>query len=834
MCEKHYYYYQRGDKIEKETDTQLCSNSSNDRPCQQAAEFHHSRDERNGSKTVSPAYSSSSSSRGNSVFSRRSVGSSKSSWDGVSIESEDDRLLKLEREVANTKEVLHRQQLQSRIERQNEAIKSRPPIPLVPAARAHRSLSVVADAMRNVRIGSQSSLQMERERRRRERRTQEELKEREEAALKERLRARMARHRASITLSNVEEEGYAQDLEQDLANTDEPLDRWTLPQEEEPQEQQKSDQTGDSPSRSSVHVEQLICKCEVLQTIEEMRKIPGEGDSSAFDLLKNFVVINGSPRGLECTTCSSYLTRRWGKVGLTLLQQLSDCIDDFQRPLDAKREPSSSSLSIRIFVRSNFVCLVPWDDETIVDTEVVAAFTWLCTAIRNSPKVDSNNSSTKSIHLSKAEIRTNSNNVMDLRITQEAVSPEQLRDLLHPDSTCWLPMFKSVVVAWQSDEDAFLEGGLPGLEIPFDMMVHLASAENYHQVDGGIVLLGFFTALVPIRRHPDSNTIQWHLESIGNDDLMQPCNLESIKGDWYKTTDISELANSRCVVGWFEQANIMLGTSSLVESNKLTWSSGIPSRHRTAHREGFEGGGQISFSLGPINIAPQGMSTWRFHSNVQAYKAPNEYRQAIRLSARKVATLIDTNSKQAWLVPMLSLVLHLCHRYYQEVKLDDEMNDPIPFAEPSPNGASAAIRAIENKGDLIVVGKSGEPDCETLRQLVLRINCNLLDSSATREPPRGDLIFASELMDAVVEPGSGSALKEIGTSEDASSWKDLASKADVIGVCADIGEVIQPIPEPGTLVRPNCECMHLPQSLYLLAAHSTYINISPLSIGQVS
>ncbi|KAK8091633.1 hypothetical protein PG997_001994 [Apiospora hydei] len=520
-----------------------------------------------------------------------------------------------------------------------------------------------------------------------------------------------------------------------------------------------------------------------------MRKVAGEEDSSTFDLLTNFVIINGSPQGLECTTCGAYISKRWSTIGASLIYQLSNAIDYLQ----------------------------------LVGGE--QAYTLGYPLVRHNPSLDGSSKTAESIHLSTTVDFGITKWTYDMRTKLETVEPPELQRLLHANSTCWLPMFESVVIAWQESDQARRE--LPGLEIPFDMMVHLASAENYHHVDGGTVLLGFFTALIPIRRHPDSNTIQWHFESIGNDELIQPSKLKSIQRDWYKTSNLSELASSKCVVGWFEKANIMLGTSSLVRANRFSWSNGIRSRHQTAHREGFEGGGQISFGLGPINLSPQAISSWRFHSNVQRYKAPDQYTQAIRLSAHKVATVIDTGSKQAWLIPMLSLVLHLCHRYFQEVKLVEELDDPIPFAEPSPDGSSAAIRALESEGDVVVLGKSGEPDCEFLRQLVLRINANLLDSSATREPPKRDIIYASELMDTVVQPANGSVLKEICASEDASSWKDLASKADVIGVCAGIGEVIQPILDPTKPVRPKCECLHLPRSLYLLAAHILVITNPP-------
>lgn len=128
--------------------------------------------------------------------------SSRAGTVGSNGSTEEERIRKLEREVAKTQEALRRQQLQSKIERQNEAIKNRPAVPQAPPApRAYRRGPVsiaqpvdqLTDAMKHVRISSQSTEQLDRERRRRERRAQEELKEREEAAQNQRLRARMER-----------------------------------------------------------------------------------------------------------------------------------------------------------------------------------------------------------------------------------------------------------------------------------------------------------------------------------------------------------------------------------------------------------------------------------------------------------------------------------------------------------------------------------------------------------------------------------------------------------------------------------------------------------------
>ncbi|KAH8746055.1 hypothetical protein F5882DRAFT_423010 [Hyaloscypha sp. PMI_1271] len=354
------------------------------------------------------------------------------------------------------------------------------------------------------------------------------------------------------------------------------------------------------------------------------------------------------------------------------------------------------------------------------------------------------------------------------------------------------------------------------------MMVHLATVESYYWLDdpndgGGLLLLGFFTALVPTSQHEASKSIQWHFES--SEEVISPYSLKSTQQTWMKIQDASEFQHSRCFVGWYERANVLLGTRRLESHlDSLTW-SGLKPRERTLHSSGFQAGVQVtagSGHMGPINLALQGTRNWIFQINVQQFTAPTQYSTAVTLSSNKVALVLDSESKQAWLIPKLSLVLHLCHKYFHEFKPPiGDIEDPIPFAEPAPNGSWATQQAIVAEGDTIVLGTLGQADTETLRQVFLRINTNLLDSVRTREKPRNALMFASEIMDMWDQPGTGSPLREVSITRGARSWTCLVSMVDVFCVCANIGPAIEPVPIPNNV----CDCCMLPTNQYYLAAH---------------
>ncbi|CAG9947713.1 unnamed protein product [Clonostachys rosea f. rosea IK726] len=329
----------------------------------------------------------------------------------------------------------------------------------------------------------------------------------------------------------------------------------------------------------------------------------------------------------------------------------------------------------------------------------------------------------------------------------------------------------------------------------FDMMIHLAAVENYFFLDDGIILLGYFTALVPIEQQHGGRGMQWHLEfADGSDDCLHVSNLTSIKGEWFKTGEKSLLQQFKCFLGWSELANIAL------------------ERRQVARVEGFEAGVQAGFTLGPIlNLAPKATRSWVFHSTVQHFGAPSSYMQAINLSRGKVALVLDSKTKQAWLVPFLSLALHLCQRYWQEI--GDMKSSPIPFANLQSDGAEAAFSALHSNGDLIVSGI--KEDGETLRSLFLRINSNLLQTQRTRAPSKQGRILASELLDIVIEPSRGSPLKRVDVPERTRAWLPLVEKVDCVGVCADLGLAIQPVKPQGR----NCGCFALPEDKFYLAAH---------------
>lgn len=397
-----------------------------------------------------------------------------------------------------------------------------------------------------------------------------------------------------------------------------------------------------------------------------------------------------------------------------------------------------------------------------------------------------------------------------------------------------------------------------GLRMSFEMMVDLSASESYIWIDdkssnpgqptlphshneisdpdhsnrsGGYILSGYRTALIPISISNDGTEIQWHLET--SDDwstIVDHTNLRSLKRDWLKVQDTSVFENTTCYIGWYEEAVVLLGTESV--SQIPSW-SGARTRHRSLHPAGMalQGGLSTAAAPSPVNAQMSVSKTYNYVNNVQKYKPSKEYNGAIRSERGKTALVVDLQEKRAYLVPKLSLVLHLCRvealRNRQPTlssgpEIGPETGPAIPAAMPSVDGCQAAMDFFEENEETIFIGSENSPDETTLRQLFLQIHAELVKAAGLRESPTRNAllkpkVFATEIRGLLERPDAGTPLSVIKDSR-LRAWTRLAALADAVCICSGLGAAIRPVTVGD---NQNCECHELPNDRYLLAAHMT-------------
>ena len=476
--------------------------------------------------------------------------------------------------------------------------------------------------------------------------------------------------------------------------------------------------------------------------------------------------------------------------------------------------------SVRLLRVSEHNIIVLLDKSICAERQAVTkALIWLCQTLRNAPESAPASLYTSAMWNALKYYKWHSEKVLAF-----ILKPLERLEL-DPRNSCWRDLFQSGIVSYLRPSR---DWGV-GLEIPFEMMVQLAAVENYFRVEdrtdlyseqtkfGGYLLYGYYTALIPTEFNPISNSIQWHFESSRNK-IINPRELQSTLHSWFKCQDYSLFASCTCFVGWCERAKIVLGTREL--PNTVGW-SGLPSRTQTLHKQGMTFVGQLSAS-GPIPIQAsiQVGKQYAYVNNVQHFSASKSYAMAIQETSRQVALVYDALAAKAWLVPKLSLLLHLCHTsfaFYRNTGSIAQSEYPIPFARPSCDGSGAAYEALFGKGDTVMRWHGvGEIDKILLRHVLVDINANISDTSRIRELPNRETFLASELMNMIAKPRTANGLAEMTSKGASSSWFSLIEHVDAVFVCTGLGAAIRPV-LPASV--PNCLCAEIPEKKDFLAAH---------------
>jgi hypothetical protein len=347
-------------------------------------------------------------------------------------------------------------------------------------------------------------------------------------------------------------------------------------------------------------------------------------------------------------------------------------------------------------------------------------------------------------------------------------------------------------------------------------MVQLAAVEIPVFVDGGIVLVGYQTALVPIS--VSDNSIQWHLET-NKTGPINPYNLEITQKGWFKHQDWETFKNTRCFVGWCPFVHINLGTSILAD--EVCWSDS-KTQKRTLRWSGISLGGQ-AITANPVQIGITAQANFSFTTNKINFTPSNNFAKLLKYTSKEVAAIIDCRRGRSWLAPKLSLMLHMAHAWSARNGIDP---DPVPYAMPCHDGSQAEA-ALRDSGDLLLLGQG--VDAFTLRQLMLGLNVNLHRSRHQTEDAGNGKIFGFEFMDIVCEPPMGGNMKRVNIKSQGRCWFSIVNKADAVVVCADLGQAMAPVDESN---QRKPECNVLPLGSDFLAAPISCLAELTLRQGQ--
>ncbi|KAJ5718190.1 hypothetical protein N7488_003836 [Penicillium malachiteum] len=111
------------------------------------------------------------------------------------------------------------------------------------------------------------------------------------------------------------------------------------------------------------------------------------------------------------------------------------------------------------------------------------------------------------------------------------------------DHTCWRGLFNSMIV---TDDDP--QGPCRGLELDFNILIQLSAVEYHIEIDSGLILMGYSTALIHVKE-TDDGMILWHLEIASHESQFKVSDLKPIQGEWLKTQDLEYLQSRKILLG---------------------------------------------------------------------------------------------------------------------------------------------------------------------------------------------------------------------------------------------------------------------------------------------
>lgn len=373
-----------------------------------------------------------------------------------------------------------------------------------------------------------------------------------------------------------------------------------------------------------------------------------------------------------------------------------------------------------------------------------------------------------------------------------------VRPLPEEERSCWHGIFLDPVIAYGFPINIRNHG--IGLEIPIRMMSALVGASQAVEFDGGLLLKGFSSMLVPLKRVGSS--VQWHYIRNEDDSRLPYWEVDNRCPGRALLNDVNydSLTTTRAFVGWWSTTATHLGTADTNYHN-IDWSDTQEPGRSTEFNGGalgFQnlGAGQLNFSLGrkdgKLHISRSG-----------------PYQRIVKYASKTPVVLYDTCEKRAWLVPSSAVIAHIVQtRHFRErFSVGGKVVELTP-TDPSLNvyeGAEQMLlknRLVRLSNEELGVGEL------YFRDLVLNIWSlleSLMDMGIKKESSRDPAVHGTlrthlkgwEFMD-LVDERSPVRLKETAILKSHGGWTDLAKDINAVVLFASgFDDIIRPVQQPG-------------------------------------
>lgn len=400
--------------------------------------------------------------------------------------------------------------------------------------------------------------------------------------------------------------------------------------------------------------------------------------------LGSMITFTGSVDAAWAATSREYVERMWPETGLTTLNAIEKAI---QR--DQKGYFFDGDFGVE--ARRAYIKVQGSKRQTI---EVAQQLAWMMSVFRARRSRDSDKK-----HYSHYQIDVQHKNRVSLSLLP-------LEEVHEDDASCWLPLLHGSVIAHGFPIPQ--RGHEAGVEMSLDVIVPLAGVQYPVHIKEITILKGWTTLLYPVGASQDFGSIQWHLVACDDPDdprMLQALSSVSYVANW-RDVGLDSIRTSRSFVGYCKSARIHLGTEyfkpqysedksgALVESSRMFWQKKVTVNIGSSGMGAFglEVAGEIGFS----------------RTAIASMAARENFDRVLDLSRRTPVIMYDVTDCTAWLVPEISVVLHMARSWFLERQdLAENEVKKLPSAVLSEDGASAAMEAIANHKSLELKRNTG-------------------------------------------------------------------------------------------------------------------------------
>ncbi|KAI9643277.1 hypothetical protein NHQ30_007893 [Ciborinia camelliae] len=588
--------------------------------------------------------------------------------------------------------------------------------------------------------------------------------------------------------------------------------------------------------------------------------------------LSAIAAISGSADLAEIISCGEYISKFW-KHGSHLLDALDEPKCQWGRHENSTKINDGTIIDIsesKNELGRPHILKVTVQGSEEVQSDIAQTLAWLAAAVRYSNH--------KNLHESRSSIGF----YLEDGALNCTINSLPLTSLVNfcKESSCWHALFMHSVltIGYPPSKP---RGSGQGLSIPFHLLRDLAKITILTDGYKGFIIQGFKFILVPVKDLTKERaeaglgcphaTIQWHLIDYRSSDVSSEALLNKVDSGIRSVAKNEAMLKSfiepsnHAFLGWCGKVNIHVGTDTRnVQNGAVKFQtpgtdreSGYAPPYRDP-RQGFlrsnarDAERAIAFASisatagggghGATGGAGAAISVSE-RRDAAVVGRSDSLKETLQTRSKDNIVLYDTETRRAWMVPYLNVVLHLVHLRELATTSDGEHSKvKMPFAAQHAGGSDGpAWDAIQPHLDLLDTENFNKKrlnrlnnhftDKELRLKNALRLSDHLeylvntideaLKKNVALRSKEMSLFHHSKIYGFEMEELSYAAslgYKEQKLHHTSGGWAKMRRNREQVFFCSGIGDLITPLITPESNCRLCIKCQSVPTGMDYLVA----------------